>query len=655
MTLTGPGGIGKTRLAVAVGRGLRDRFDAGTAFVALVMANQADQVLVTIGRAVGADLAGIHSVLDGLVEYLGAGRWLLILDNLEQVPQAGPQLDALLAACPGLAIIATSRTVLDLAAERAYPVPPLSTPADAGDLSPAELATVPAVALFLDRARAVRHDFELTSANVPVVLEICRRLEGLPLAIELAASRTRLLDPDALLSRLLRSLDALGTATPDRPERQRTLRATVDWSVNLLDDASRSLLETAAVFVDGWTIDAAASVAGLDEDRALDLTETLIEHSLIRSEQTDTGPRCRMLETIRAFVTERLAARPDRPEITRRHADYYRNLANQADVHLRGTDHQWWERLLAAETGNLATAVRWYLQHDRPGLPHLLRILFPFWASYDHSGETFAWVSDLLNGHSPLSPLSTVELLVVTAMSGSEAGDDDVALAAADQLGPLIDGIEDPFLQALSRLAIAWTAPIRGDLSRAAQAASACLDQLRQLDEPFWTTVAVATLGNIEMTAGHDDAALVHLGEFRDRADARADAWLVAWSRAQLGNLAVVQHRLDDARALIDDAFDLSSAAHSLRGMVLALTASALLYFVDGDAERAATLAGAIQGLRHRAGLRTWPPVRQAEVELLREIRGALGAHRFDQAAESGARLSLSDAVAMARAGTATA
>ena len=193
----------------------------------------------------------------------------------------------------------------------------------------------PALALFVDRARAVRPDFALTERNASAVVEICRRLEGVPLAIELAAARTRMLDPDTLLARLATSLDAVGTGSVDMPERQRTLRATVEWSVGLLDGAERSLLETAAVFVDGWTIEAAAQAAGLDDDRALDLTDALARHSLVQVDRAGLDPRARMLETVREFVAERLEARPDVADIERRHAEYYRALAVRADLPLR--------------------------------------------------------------------------------------------------------------------------------------------------------------------------------------------------------------------------------------------------------------------------------------------------------------------------------
>src|SRR5262249_6450560 len=319
---------------------------------------------------VGADLAGTASPLDAVVERIGDGEWLLILDNLEHLLEAARALDELLVRSRGVTLLATSLTELGLRAEHEYAVPPLPLPADP-DLVPVdELASSPAVALFIDRARAVRNDFTLTRSNALPVVEICRRLEGLPLAIELAAARIRLLDPDALLGRLERSLDALGTGTVDMPERQPTLRAVVEWSVGLLDDVERSLLEAASVFVDGWTIEAAARVGGMDEDRTLQLTEALARHSLIYLDVAREGLRSRMLETVREFVAERLGARPDAEAIRRRHAEHYRTLVEQTDVRLRGVGHNEWLERLQADAGNLAAAVRWYLGHDTAPLPH---------------------------------------------------------------------------------------------------------------------------------------------------------------------------------------------------------------------------------------------------------------------------------------------
>ena len=299
-----------------------------------------------IGRAVSADLAGTGAPLQALAEQLGDGAWLLILDNLEQVTGAARDLDELLARCPGVVMLRHQPHGAGAAGRAGVPGPAAAAarpglPAGPTGVALPELMASPAVTLFVDRARAVRHDFALTEANAAAVVAICRRLDGLPLAIELAAARTRLLDPGALLDRLSKSLDALGTGTADMPDRQRTLRATVEWSVGLLDDAERSLLETMAIFAGGWTIEAAAEVAGLEEDRTLDLTEALARHSLVQPDRAEPGPRLRMLETIREFVAERLAARPDVAEVARRHADYYRALAEQADRPLRAPAAQW--------------------------------------------------------------------------------------------------------------------------------------------------------------------------------------------------------------------------------------------------------------------------------------------------------------------------
>jgi predicted ATPase len=649
VTLSGPGGVGKTRLAVAVAERLRDRFAAGIVFVPLAAVTRPEQVVAGIARAVGADLAGTDAPLEALAEQLGGDRWLLVLDNLEQVTEVAGDLGELLARCPGVKMLATSRRVLGLGAEREYRVAPLSLPADPAGVPVEALLAAPAVALFVERARAVRHDFALTQRNAWAVAELCRRLEGLPLAIELAAARTRLLDPDAILARLAGSLDGLGAGAVDLPERQRTLRATVDWSVDLLEQAERSLLEVAAIFVDGWTLQAAAQVAGLDEDRALDLSEALARHSLISLDRTELGSRLRMPGTVREFVTERLGARPDRAEIGRRHADHYRALAEQADRPLRGVGQGEWFERLEAEAGNLATAVGWYLAHDPTPLPHLFRVLWLFWSARDHLGEARAWVDQLLPTADALDPQARAELAWTALVTAEEVGDDRAVLAARQRLGPLLAGIDDPYLRAVSELAMAWTAPIVADLDGALQGALASLEQLRGQDEPFWTGLALGTAGIVETSVGRHDDAQRHLGEARNLGERFDDAWLAAWSRVGLGTLAVVGGRLEEARALLEEGLELSLAAHSTLSVTLCLAAFAQLALVEGDAERAALLAGAAEGLRRRVGLRAWQLLRRPEAELLAQLRRALGADRFEELFAAGARLTQQEAVAAVR------
>ena len=648
VTLTGPGGVGKTRLAVAAGERSRDRFDAGVVFVSLDQATRSDQVLAGIARAVQAEVSGSDSALQALIEQVGSGRWLLILDNLEQVLEVAADLGELLAGCPGVAILATSRTVLGLRAEREYPVAPL--PAADPTVSWETMAASPAVALFVDRARAVRLDFELTEENAAAVAGICRRLEGLPLAIELAAARTRLLEPAELLSRLSTSLDALGTGAVDLPERQRTLRDTAQWSVDLLDDNERSLLETMAVFVDGWTVDAAAHVAGLTEDRALDLSEALARHSLIQLDSTGSSTRLRMLNVIRQFVAERLSARPDAAEIGRRHADYYRSLSERADRPLRGLEQDHWAGRLEAEADNLAAAVNWYFANDRGPLPHLFRVLWLYWGLRDHLGEARAWIDQLLPAAESLEPQERAELLWTAAVTDLEVvGNVDAALETSRRLGSLLPAIEDPYLHVVSQLAMAGIAAAVGDFEGALHAEVAALTALRAQDEPYWTTVALLTIGLMHTATGDLDGALEKLQEACELAGRFDHAGLSAWSQVQLGVLALVRGRPGEARELLDEGMELSLETHSTRNLTLSLTALAQLAFVAGDGDRAALLAGAADGLRRRVGLRAWPLQREGEAQAVAQIRQALGPDRFDDGFAAGRKLSRADAVAAAR------
>ncbi|MPZ49397.1 MAG: hypothetical protein GEU75_08895 [Dehalococcoidia bacterium] len=330
-------------------------------------------------------MEGTRAPLDVLAEHLADSSTLLVLDSLEQVVGVGPELDELLTRCADLKILATSRTVLRLRAEHEYPVGPLTVPMFPQRPSIDELASLSAVALFVDRARAVRRDFALNEDNALAVVEICRCLDGLPLAIELAAARVRLLDPTALLARLGTSLDALGAGPVDLPERQRTLRATIEWSTGLLDDAERDMLAALSVFVDGWSIESAVSVAGVEEDQTLDLLDALAGHSLVSIAAKDNGPRFRMLETVREFSAELLATTPHFENTVRRHAAYFREFVENSHWPLPNETE--WAGRLETEEGNLRVAIRWFFAHDIAPLPHIFRILWRFWQLRDRRTE----------------------------------------------------------------------------------------------------------------------------------------------------------------------------------------------------------------------------------------------------------------------------
>jgi tetratricopeptide (TPR) repeat protein len=533
-------------------------------------------------------------------------------------------------------------------AEQEYPVPPLAVPADPATVPLEELESWPAVALFVDRARAVRPGFALTRDNAAAVAEICRRLEGLPLAIELAAARTRLLDPPALLDRLAASLAALGAGAVDLPERQRTLRATVGWSVGLLEDDERSLLEVAAVFVDGWTIQAVCAVAGLEEDRALELSEALARHSLIYVEATQFGPRPRMLETVREFLAQRLATRTDADQVGQRHAGYYRALAEQADRPLRHAGQSEWLERLDAEAGNLAVAVRWYLAHDPGPLPHLFRVLWLFWLQRDLEDQAGSWVEQAWSS-GPLDLQAQAELAWVAAVIAADTGDDTAARAARQRLAPLLAGIGDPFLHAVCRLAMAWTMPVTGNYDGALREVAVSLEELRGQDEPIYTAIAASHVGTLEINLGRYDEAQRHLREARDLAERSGADWLLAAFPAHLGILAVLRGRLDEARALIAEGLDLSLAVRSTSLVTVCLAAYAQLALAEGDPQRAAQLKGAADGLRQRVGLSAWPYLRRLEAELVTQIRQRLGGSQFDQAFSAGFRLTQRQAVDIVR------
>jgi tetratricopeptide (TPR) repeat protein len=356
-----------------------------------------------------------------------------------------------------------------------------------------------------------------------------------------------------------------------------------------------------------------------------------------------------MLATVRAFVAERLAARPDAAEIGRWHAGYYRALAEQADRPLRSPGETEGRERLQAEAGNLAAAVRWYLAHDTEPLPHLIRVLWLFWTQEDLEREAWPWVQQLLPAAGTMDPQARAELAWAAAVLATDTADDAAALAARQRLEPLLAGISDPFLHAVAQLAMAWTSPIAGDFDGALRAAAVSLEELRGQDEPVFTGMAAFTTGSVEMALGRYDDALRHLLEARDLAERTGSDWLAAGPRVQLGILAVLRGRLDEARPLLDEALDLSTTARSTPFVTLCLAGYAQLAFADGHPEQAARLEGAAEGLRRRVGLPAWPHLRRVEAELVAQVRHTLGAARFDQAFSAGSGLAQQQAVAIVR------
>ncbi len=418
LTLTGPGGVGKTRLALHLAAALYGAYAHGATFVPLAAITDPELVAPSIAAVMGLREGPAHSVRSLLVEHLANREALLLLDNMEQLPGAAPLMAELLATAPRLTIVATSRAALRVRGEQEYVVPTLAPPARAtrGATALTLASRSAAVALFVDRARAIQPSFALTQSNADIVGEICARLDGLPLAIELAAARVKLLSPRALRDRLTAApgaapaLRLLSGGGDDLPTHQRTMRATLAWSYDLLDPVARALFRRLCVFVGGCTVEAAEAVcAGGDAPEAdiLDGLTTLLDNSLARREEpqipdTSDGadaaePRLALLETIRAYGLELLEASGEAATMRRAHAAYYLALAELAAPELVGPRQTAWLRRLLAEHDNLRAALRWTIEtrDGEKGL-RLAAALWRFWFTHGFLTEGRAWLEEAL-------------------------------------------------------------------------------------------------------------------------------------------------------------------------------------------------------------------------------------------------------------------
>ena len=394
MTLTGPGGVGKTRLALQIAQDLRAEFADGLRFVALASIWNPELVVSTIAKALGIKEAGPRPLLELLRAYLSDRHLLLVLDNFEQVTEAAPALTELLEWCPDLKVLVTSRERLHLSGEHEYPVPPLKLP-DA-DLvpEPDTSPTYEAVELFLERARAVKPNFRLDEGNAAAVAQICLRLDGLPLAITLAAARIKVLSPQAMLGRLNRRPELLTGGARDVPGRQKTLRETLQWSYELLNKNEQILFRRLGAFVGGCTLEAAEVVCTTSEEpegQILETLESLIDKSLLRAEEeSGLEPRFSMLETIREYASEQLAASGEEEVVRARHAAFFAALGEQAELGVHGAEEMRWRSRLAADHANLRAALSWGEEHDPELMLRLAGALWRFWWAPPQRGTEVA-------------------------------------------------------------------------------------------------------------------------------------------------------------------------------------------------------------------------------------------------------------------------
>jgi predicted ATPase/DNA-binding SARP family transcriptional activator len=457
LTLVGAGGSGKTRLALQIAKDVGDLFPDGAVFVALAPLRDHALVLPAIGQACG--LAQPNPA--ALAEYLREKRLLLVLDNCEHLPAAGPQIAELLTSAPGLRVLATSRAALNIQGEQTFPIPPLPLP-ELAHLPPAAmLADVPAVALLLARTRALNPQFQLTDENAAAVAAICVRLDGLPLAIELAAARLKLLAPRDLLRRLERRLALLTSGAGDLPERQQTLRATIDWSYRLLDVAEQIWFERCSVFAGGWSLaDAEAlfqrlrspvassdSAGGAD---LLDLLGALVDKSLVQVHTAADGePRFVMLETIREYAQLCLLARGGAQDVAQAHAAHFLAFAEQASQHYLGPQVAEWAAQTQLAHDNLREALRWLLEHDM-GAERALQLgsaMYRFWHLRGHYSEGLQWLERVLAKSTTIIGPLRAEVFSQAGFLASGLGQTDQAIKLFEDCLALCQIVDAPGTQ----------------------------------------------------------------------------------------------------------------------------------------------------------------------------------------------------------------
>jgi non-specific serine/threonine protein kinase len=589
LTLTGAPGAGKTRLALAVAEAVHPEFPDGTWFVPLAPLQRPELVLPTIAQSLGVRQAGRRAVLETLTRTLRERRLLLVLDNLEHLLAAGPVLVELLAACRDVVLLVTSRAPLHVTGERRLDVAPLALPRLDPLPSVEELGQVASVRLLIERAGSVVPGFRLSPINAPALAELCVRLDGLPLAIELAAARCRLLEPFELLDRLDQRLTLLANGPRDAPPRQQALRAAIGWSYDLLAPTEQRLFRRLAVFAGGCTLEAAEAIGLASEEPAFDLLEAiagLVDHSLLRKEP-DLGNclRVGMLETMRAFAQEQLEAQGELEATRRRHATFFVGLAEQAAApRLDGPDGPALLSRLEQEHDNLRAALRWLLdQGEVERCVQLAGALWSFWEVRGHVSEGLTWLDASLASSPPASSPARARALIGAAALRRERGDYFTAVTSARESANLRRTLGDRAGLAESLLILANILALAGSPAEATRLAAESLEIRRQRHDTVGTSWALEVLGLMLMFQADFAAARVHFEQALAVRNGKRDNIVDALLLRALGVLAGSAGDAMTARSRLEVALDLFRARGDVGGMGASLLGLGDLAMRQGD------------------------------------------------------------------------
>ncbi len=594
LTLTGPGGVGKTRLSLQVAESLLADFRDGVFLVPLEAIADPALLPTSIAKQLGVREIPARPLLDSLKEHLRPQQLLLLLDNFEHLLPATPLVGEMLAAAPQLKILVTSRTLLRAYGEHDLPVPPLELPNTAHLPPLAQLAGYEAIRLFVTRAQAARADFMLTEANAHAVVEICRRLDGLPLAIELAAARSRLLPPEALLARLEQRLPLLRGGARDLPARHQTLRSTIEWSYNLMGEATQELAARLAIFAGGCTLEAAETLCAstaLGTDEVLDGITTLVEMSLLRQVDGEPGePRFAMLQTIREYALERLQARADAVELRRAHALFFVEVAERAAQAMRGAQHALWLARLEQEHDNLRAALEWALDSGEDEIAlRLGGALWRFWDAHGHFSEGRRWLeAALLQSAAPTRAWAR-------ALAGAGAlahyqGDYESASRHLEEALAVqrAQGDEEGVADSLNLLGM--NAHLRGNYEAAQRLIEESLARYETLGDQWGRANSLLRLGFVAMGQGDYPAVIAHHGESLRLQRQLGDQWGMTRSLFNLGIASLLQGALPEATQQLEESLALSMALGDLRARAMTRTILAISVLLQGEIERARAL-----------------------------------------------------------------